>query len=163
MDELNQSGMLYVSRIHGCAFGLQDSKGRPLKKPWQIISTKKAMAQALQRRCPGHHQHGECMGGSESRRSEHYPQALCDVIQKVAKELANNTENGIFPVFDSGVLAESKKVEAFPLNDAEKKNAEKLLSKLHLRTGHPSNTALAGTLRHRGAHPEVIEMAKRHQ
>ena len=145
--------------LHGCASGLQDCKGRQWHKLFNgDVPDTTNMVNAWEDLSQEDSSIIHKLASSALCSS---PQ-LCDVIQKVAKELANNTENGIFPVFDSGVLVESKKVEAFPLNDAEKKNAEKLLSKLHLRTGHPSNTALAGTLRHRGAHPEVIEMAKRH-
>ena len=50
-----------------------------------------------------------------------------------------------------------------PLTEAEIKEASKVLHKLHRRTGHPSNQALSSVLRHRGAHPEVIQMALKHQ
>ena len=37
-----------------------------------------------------------------------------------------------------------------------------MLERLHKKTGHPSNAALSSCLRHRGAHPEVIQLASKH-
>ena len=50
-----------------------------------------------------------------------------------------------------------------PLNDQELKASARLIEKLHRRTGHPSSHALASTLKHRGAHWQVVEMAEKYQ
>ena len=60
--------------------------------------------------------------------------------------------SGIYPVFETKFLGDEKKELPEPLTESKRRNAEKLLSKL---TG--------GTLRHRGAHYEVVEMASKHQ
>ena len=91
---------------------------------------------------------------------------MCDVIQKSVKEMINQTENGVFPQAYPVFEADEDKKEVMlpsPLTESEKKEARKMLSKLHRKTGHPSNHALSSTLKHRGAHYEVVEMAKHHQ
>ena len=45
----------------------------------------------------------------------------------------------------------------------ELKKASILLDRLHRRTGHPSNRALASCLRHRGVRKEVVQMATNYQ
>ena len=92
---------------------------------------------------------------------------MCDTIQKVVHEMVNETEDGffgqIFPVFDTSKMKEEKPKDVPPpLSESEKKSAQKLLMDLRKKTGHPSNSALAGTLKHRGAHYQVIEMARHH-
>jgi len=91
---------------------------------------------------------------------------MCDVIQKAVKEMINKTDNGVFPQAYPVFEAEEKHKEKIlpdPLTEEERKEAKKMLSKLHRKTGHPSNHALSSTLKHRGAHYEVVEMAKHHQ
>ena len=166
LKKLEESGNLHVARVDGCAYGLRSSLGNCLKKPWRVCTTSHSLAMALERRCPGHHQHDECLGGSEARRSGFYPQAMRDVIQKAVKEMINKTDNGVFPQAYPVFEAEEKqktKVLPDPLTEEERKEAKKMLSKLHRKTGHPSNHALSSTLKHRGAHYEVVEMAKHHQ
>ena len=163
---LEDAGKLFTARVDGCAYDLRDKSGALLKKPWKIRTSSQTMAMALQRTCPGGHDHKECLGGTIARDSGFYPQAMCDVIQKAVREMLNtqNMDNAsIFPVFDAKPLVQEKTPLPDPLTESEKKNAEKLLSKLHRKTGHPSNKALASTLRHRGAHYEVVEMALKHQ
>ncbi|CAL1166991.1 unnamed protein product [Cladocopium goreaui] len=163
-NELLAKGMCHEAKLDGCAYGLKNSDGFFLRKPWKVKTTSPTLAAALQRACPGNHEHRECLGGKTARDSGFYPQALCDTIQKTVREMVNTKVENVFPVFDAQPLQMEKKPELpEPLTANERKEAEKLLSKLHRRTGHPSNSALASTLRHRGAHYEVVEMAKRHQ
>lgn len=166
LKELEELQCYHRVHVDGCAFGLLSTKGNPLRKPWKIVLTSETLAAALGRRCPGHAFHDECIGGEEARKSGFYPQAMCDAIQRAAHEMINETQHGVFaeafPVFDTkGTEYEPRKAEYEPLTENERKASQKLLDKLHRKTGHPSNTALAATLRHRGAHPEVLEMAKK--
>ena len=167
-DLLQQRQKLHTVRVDGCAYGLKNSRGVPLKKPWRILTSSQTMASLLECRCPGDHDHEECLGGKEARDSGFYPKKMCDVIFKATMSIVNNTTNGpfpqVYPVFED-TLAEDPKMDKHlaPLTEKEKSAASKTLMKLHRRTGHPSNSALAGCLRHRGAHPEIIEMAKKHQ
>ena len=161
---LEEKAKLFTARVDGCAYDLRDRHGALLKKPWKIKTSSQTMAMALERRCPGGHDHQECLGGTVARDSGFYPQAMCDVIQKAVREMLN-TQNvdSVFPVFETKPLGDEKQNIPEPLTEQERKSAEKLLSKLHRKTGHPSNKALASKLRHRGAHYEVVEMASKHQ
>eukprot|EP00435_Cladocopium_sp_Y103_P064584 s563_g26.t1 len=155
----------FIGKPDGCAYGLVNQENIPLRKPWRVSTTSQTLAQAVTRQCPGHEYHAECLGGEEARKSGFYPQSLCDVICKAVREMRNNTQQGIFPCCYPAMPVEDEshgKTSFQPLSDTEKKASMKLLDKLHRRTGHPSNQALAETLRHRGAHPEVIELTRHH-
>ena len=39
---------LYVVRIDGCTVGVADKNGKPILKPWRIITNSKAVADGLQ-------------------------------------------------------------------------------------------------------------------
>ena len=60
------------------AYGLKNSDGFFLRKPWKVKTTSPTLAAALQRACPGNHEHRECLGGKTARDSGFYPQALCE-------------------------------------------------------------------------------------
>ena len=163
---LRSEGKLHTARADGCSYGLKSSKGVPLRKPWRIQTTLEPLARALHRQSPGHEHHDECLGGKEARNSGFYPQAMCDVIYKTMWELKQRkkkSEKGaIFPVFGSEQEIASKMTDVTPLTSEERKQALRMVEKLHRRTGHPSNTALANVLKHRGAHHEVVELAWHH-
>ena len=164
--ELAMDGNLYTALVDGRAYGLQSERGMPIRKPWKIQTTIRALARALSRRCPGHLQHDECLGGHRAKESGFYPQAMCDVICKAMREWKCGLDQEVFPlypVFDTKTLEKERPKDYEPLSDEEKKIVLKTIDKLHRRTGHPSNTALAGTLRHRGAHPDVVELASKHR
>lgn len=167
-EKLQTGGKLHAIRVDGCAYGLKSSKGEFLRKPWRILTTAAPLAAVLERKCPGGHQHGECLGGKEARDSGFYPQAMCDVIQKVSHEMFSQVDQTVFPslypVFDTDSLRDDVVKETVqPLEDKEKKMALRMLEKLHRKTGHPSNAALSQCLKNRGAHPEVVQMALKHQ
>ncbi|CAK9043452.1 unnamed protein product [Durusdinium trenchii] len=154
-SRLEQTGDLHCGHANGCAFGLREEKsGLPIRKPWLIKTTSKVVARAVSRTCPGtavHPHHQECIGGSVARNSGFYPSALCDVIFKAVKEMNIAEANGVIPAC------------AYPpLNEKEKRGVLHMLERLHKKTGHPSNAALSSCLRHRGAHPEVIQLASKH-
>ena len=169
-QELHESMNLHTARVDGCSHGMKGPKGKFLKKPWKINTTSKSLARALERRCPGDHEHEECLGHNTARNSGFYPQSMCDVIQRVVGEMMAQHADDVFPT-QFPVISEEEEFEWLeekrkflaPLTDAERKQSEKMIANLHRKTGHPSNTALSGCLRHRGAHPEVIELAKKHQ
>eukprot|EP00959_Pyramimonas_sp_CCMP1952_P011085 232184-Pyramimonas_sp.AAC.1 len=48
--------------LHGRAYGLKDSKGNFMKKPWTIASTSSGVAEGLERKCDGAHEHVEARG-----------------------------------------------------------------------------------------------------
>ena len=168
-EKLAASGSDFGARVDGCAHGLKGPKGLPVKKPWRIRTTSSTLAGALHRLCPGHEQHEECLGGKTARDSGFYPQSMCNVIYKSVVEMMACGKNfnvfpSAYPIFDTKDLEdlEEKKKSVRLLSEDEKKQAGKLVDRLRKKTGHPSNAALAGVLRHRGAHPEIIQMASQH-
>ena len=169
IEYLKELHKFFCAKVHGCSYGLVNTKQEFVKKPWKIVCTNEALANGLTRQCPGDHPHGECLGGHEARASGFYPKAMCLRIFQVVQSMIHGTDYDVFPkvfpVFDDTIMEEpdAKTSSLVPLSDMEKKNVEKTLHKLHRRSGHPSNQALAACLRHRGAHPEVISMASRHQ
>ena len=167
-EKLRAAGRLHVARVDGCAYGLKNSKGEYLRKPWRISTAAAPLANVLERRCPRGHHHGECLGGKEARDSGFYPQAMCDVIQKVVHEMFSQVDQSVFPslypVFETDPLRDDVAKETIqPLDEKEKKMALRMLEKLHRKTGHPSNAALSQCLKNRGAHPEVVKLALKHQ
>ena len=163
VEMLQKWDCLHLVPFDGCAYGLKSSKGNFLRKPWKVITSSALLAAALQRKCPGHAFHDECLGHDEARSSGFYPQSLCDTILRATREIRPlSSEEAMFPVFDTSGTMEEKIPDYAPLNESEKKASMKLIDKLHRRTGHPSNPALVATLRHRGAHPEVLQLAQRH-
>eukprot|EP00959_Pyramimonas_sp_CCMP1952_P364024 7622968-Pyramimonas_sp.AAC.1 len=53
---------LHQIALHGCAYGLKDSRGNVMKKPWTIASTSNAVTNGLERRCDGTRAHVEARG-----------------------------------------------------------------------------------------------------
>ncbi|CAK8996448.1 Retrovirus-related Pol polyprotein from transposon RE1 (Retro element 1) (AtRE1) [Includes: Protease RE1, partial [Durusdinium trenchii] len=167
-DLMSQFKETHHAHIHGCAFGVKNAVGMPLKKPWKVVCTSPSMAAALTRRCPGNHEHAECIGGQDARNSGFYPEAMCRTIFRTVQSMNHSLDGGAFaesfPIFDDTLMEDEKELNLEkPLSDSERKMAMQTLAKLHRRTGHPSNHALSGCLKHRGAHHEVIEMAKKYQ
>ncbi|CAK9046645.1 unnamed protein product [Durusdinium trenchii] len=173
-QRLESSGDLHIARADGCAFDVKDEKtDLPIKKPWTIKTTSRTLTQAVSRTCPGHlvhPEHQECLGGGLARKSGFYPKKFCQAVLRAIREMTDVGAQGVlpaYPVFDTRDMdieeKEVKKKRVTPLSEVERKGVEKMLERLRKRTGHPSNAALSGRLRHRGAHPEVIDMASRHQ
>ena len=146
---------LSLAQIHGCAYGLLNSKGAFLKKPWKIATSNKSLATGLNLQCPGDHADAECLGGQDARDSGFYPKKMCERIYKLMMSMVQETAKDafpkIYPAFGEEILEDVEK----PTSAEASK-----MHKLHRRTGHPSNQALASVLKHRGARPEVIEMAR---
>ena len=88
-----------------------------------------------------------------------YPPRLCRAVAEFA--LWADQANG-----------EEREAQAFGLSDepllesrlgpADRKRAEALVHRLHVRSGHPSGKTLAKVLKARGAHHEVIKIALEH-
>ena len=76
---------------HMCRHGLTDSKGQLLKKPTGWMSDLPEILDRLAVVCQGGHQHGQCLGGSETRRAQAYtPQLAKAVIRGIQSSLRNN-------------------------------------------------------------------------
>lgn len=74
--------LVYSGVSHGCRFGIEHIRtGEPLKKPTLWFSTSPEICDELLLRClnetiPGHHKHGECLGGTSRRMLENTPNKL---------------------------------------------------------------------------------------
>ena len=66
----------------GCRFGVCDDKGRPLKKPWRLMTTSKDIVEAFPGLLCQHkpEEHGEGRGKALER-TGFYTQPLCELVQ----------------------------------------------------------------------------------
>ncbi|CAJ1404942.1 unnamed protein product [Effrenium voratum] len=142
-EEMEAQGKLYVAKLDGCTVGVKSETGRPMKKPWTIKTSLIGLANALRRRCPG--DHDERLGGGRAEKSGYYPRQM-------------HSEFETYPVLEA-----KEQVASTEMTKDERKKAAVLLDRLHRRTGHPSNRALAACLKHRGVKPEVVKLALHHQ
>eukprot|EP00959_Pyramimonas_sp_CCMP1952_P325185 6806615-Pyramimonas_sp.AAC.1 len=65
--------------LHGCAYGLKDSKGNFMKKPWTIATTSSVVAEGLGRRCDGTREHVEARE-RECKSAEYYTDAFAKQV-----------------------------------------------------------------------------------
>ena len=113
--------------------------GEPMRKHWRIVTTSRPMREALNVRCNHQHRHAACIGHGRATSSGFYPEEMCQrTVQCVLcpgslKE--NEVENWLLGLQDEPLL--SAKLEG-----PERKRAETLIHRLHVRAGHPSNKLL---------------------
>ena len=72
---------LYEALCDGCAFGMADSEGHPILKPWRIVSSSEALAANLNR-CRCRHESDFChthLEGALTPKSAFYPRSMCTV------------------------------------------------------------------------------------
>ena len=55
-EYLKKHSFVKVS-FHGCAYGLKDSKGNFMKKPWTVATNSQLVASGLDRKCDRTHVH----------------------------------------------------------------------------------------------------------
>ena len=100
-QELANMGILHVSHLDGCSVGVVASDtGEPMLKPWLIKTTHVGLSHAMNRRCPGHVSHAQCLGGSRTRSTAEYPPMMCALV---AREVMSMMQ-GIHMVVDGCVL-----------------------------------------------------------
>ncbi|CAE7808731.1 RE1 [Symbiodinium microadriaticum] len=91
--------------------------------------------------------------------SSRYPPRLCRAVAEFALWAdhwgGKAREAQAFGLSDEPLLESS-------LDPADRKRAEALVHRLHVRAGHPSGKTLAKVLKARGAHHEVIKIAMEH-
>eukprot|EP00972_Heterocapsa_arctica_P102516 15107915-Heterocapsa_arctica.AAC.1 len=52
----------YTAEFDVCAFGLQDLRGWPLRKPWRVVTTLRTLVESLSWSCDSTHRHGVTCG-----------------------------------------------------------------------------------------------------
>ena len=67
------------TQLHGCAYGLQNRKGNPMKKPWSICTNSHSVATRLTWKCDGTHKHEEARG-IDCKLSEGYTDMLAQEV-----------------------------------------------------------------------------------
>ena len=76
---------LYKAKCQGCAYGLCDDDGTPIKKPWTIATDDAHLACEIERgKCPGHFahpNHAPC-SGKYTKKSEGYTDAMARAIHR---------------------------------------------------------------------------------
>lgn len=83
-QELKTQNKSHVARLDGCQVGvIAVDSGKPMLKPWKIVSSSEIMTRALSMRCSKNHEHVECLGHNRALQSGFYPQKMCRLISKV--------------------------------------------------------------------------------
>ena len=73
-DQLGMSEAI----IHGCMVGLRGPKGGLVMKPWKVVTTSKLMAERMNLRCHGHHEHEPRVESLSAPASVGYPEEMAD-------------------------------------------------------------------------------------
>ena len=152
-----------------CCYGAQcqdtDFEWRPVKKSTGIRTTKRALYDAFQLRCPGDHDHCHLEGsgpdvGRRTKYMEHYQPCM-------AASLAGALMIEEVPTWwEFAGAASDEKLHAGALEKLLTENrqeAVRLVQRLHRNLGHPNPETLAGLLEARGASNVVIDIAKQYQ
>ena len=154
------------ARFHQCQYGCvcQDNDGlwRPVRKDTTILTSKTAVAQAMNLLCPGDHQHCRLEGHMKGFRTlktsfmEDYQPAMAATL---AAALA--TPETPHP-WDFGFAVQEIKEHAGKMIDLHvegKAEALRVVQKLHRNLGHPSTKSLVELLQSRNASEAVIQIA----
>ena len=68
---------MYSAVFNGCAVGLTDDSGVPVKKPWRVVTTSPQLAKALSTyTCSCAEKHSPLEGGQKASKSAFYPRKL---------------------------------------------------------------------------------------
>ena len=119
---------------------------------------------------------GECVGHGRAVSSALYPPRMCKIISRhilSAQATSYLTQGDIHTNTPAVETNENEKVEGLqeageePRNETismeELKGIKAAITKLHVRSGHPTNTALANCLRARGVPKHVVQPALEHK
>ena len=156
---LLELGLFHVAMLDGCQVGVvAHDSGEPMKKPWKIVTSCSHMSKVMNLRCPGDHVHATCMGHSRAHHSAFYPPRMCSLLSQVMLEhvrtpLRTNVASAVFPVEDT---------PEEPMSEKELKQMKHVIHQLHVKAGHPTNSALKNMLRARGVDPRMVRLAGEH-
>ena len=147
---------------YGCVCKDDNEQWLPVRKDTTILTSKQAVAQVMNRQCPGDHQHcrleGSLRGFQAHRTSymENYQPALASTLAAAmaTPEAPHSWEFG----FAVQEITEhvGKLVD---LHVEGKAAALRVVQKLHRNLGHPSTSSLVELLSSRGASSDVLQVA----
>ena len=156
----------YRADFDQCRYGAtcldEDSQWRPVKKSTTLLTTKKAMQNAMTLTCRGDHDHcaleGSASGyGPRTRYLEDYQPAL-------ASTLASAILLDEPPQFwEAGYASNEQRTvtsNLVKLRSDTRQQAIRIVQKLHRNLGHPSTKELTELLQTRGASEEVLKAAQ---
>ena len=161
----------YRATFDQCRYGAvcEDADGawKPVRKSTTLATTKRAMAQAMNLRCEGGHQHCKLEGSMSCSRSrtqfmENYQPAMAGVIAAAlaAEELPDDWSM-VLAVDDE--QPRERKGQLVQLSSEKHGDALRVVQKLHRNLGHPSAEALTELLEARGASEVVLRCARQYQ
>ena len=160
MKDLSEKGQCFVARLDGCQVDVRaPDTGNLMLKPWKIFTSSPEMQRSLSMRCNHQGPHEQCMGNKRALYSGMYPKRMCEIMARVIlgvefpRECRSQPE--VFGLSDSEELP--------PIDEQELKRMKEAVRKLHVRSGHPTNRALAAMLKSRGADPRVVKLALEHR
>lgn len=81
---------LFWCHFHGCAYGLEYNN-YPVQKSWTVATTDRNVWLALQRKCPGHHEHLHCRG-VVAQASSYYPYAMVRAVTRAISSTWTSVE-----------------------------------------------------------------------
>ena len=174
---------VYWCRLDGCAYGLE-FKGIPIRKGWTVLTSCRSLWLSLQKRCPGHPEHGECRGEA-AQASAYYPPLMvkavtkavqvhwCSMEEKSSCSLASDVEHYLLGIEETAIEEENGRREEEPVIMALTRNrfpkepptGKKLelirqqMLRVHRAAGHASFSNLQKLLRARKAPSWAIELA----
>ena len=162
-------------RADQCQYGLMVN-GRPSKKPTDFMVTGEEIANHLQRRCCGAHEHQQLIGGL-ARVAQEYPAELCQAMINGAVAEMRRRQMHVYAEAEEENLnpvhvhvhdeADGAEVEADGAEVAEDERGvtehdKRLLQKLHANLGHPPRDEFCRALRLARARTAVWQYVKHH-
>ena len=157
----------YRARHHQCQYGAMcmdvDGAWKPARKDTTILTTKRSIAETMNRLCSGDHEHcrleGYMKGHGTHRTSfmeEYQPAFASTLATSLACSEKPQLWEGSFAVREQSQYL-GKIVD---LHAEGKQNALRVVQKLHRNLGHPSAQALVDLLQARGASTDVLAVAE---
>eukprot|EP00913_Durusdinium_trenchii_P016066 g15100.t1 len=157
----------YKARHHQCQYGAvcmdTDRQCKAAKKDTTILTSKRIVAETMNKLCTGDHEHCRLEGymkGFGTHRTafmEDYQPAFCSTLATAlaSSERPQLWENAFAVREHTQYLG---KIVA--LHATGKQNALRVVQKLHRNLGHPSAQALVDLLHSRGASTDVLSVAE---
>ena len=96
--EFLQSFGFTKSKFHGCAYGLTNAHGQPMKKPWTLATTNAIVARDVVRTCDGTHKHAIARG-KDCKCAEDYTIEFAKHVHVMLKHASTSSCNMVVPLF----------------------------------------------------------------
>ena len=149
VESMKAEFSMNVVNVHGCAMGLTDRDGSPVKKPWSIATTSPSMVHRLESKvCPGpdHHPvHTPC-AGQITKMTEGYTDVMAEIVHAAIQDdaLLRRASGAIAILKDKWQDEYEDAIESMngmpePSGHREKVGNEGLWCAMVTKTLHPSD------------------------